>query len=29
VQRLLPGRLTARDFVADVQGKYQEFLAKR
>ena len=29
VQRLLPGRLSARDFVADVQGKYQGFLAKQ
>jgi raffinose/stachyose/melibiose transport system substrate-binding protein len=29
VQKLLPGRLSARDFVADVQGKYQGFLAKQ
>jgi hypothetical protein len=29
VQRLLPGRLSARDFVADVQGDYQDFLAKQ
>jgi raffinose/stachyose/melibiose transport system substrate-binding protein len=29
VQKLLPGRLSARDFVADVQSDYQNFIAKQ
>jgi raffinose/stachyose/melibiose transport system substrate-binding protein len=29
VQKLLPGRLSVRDFVVDVQGVYQEFLGKQ